>query len=60
MGTGLYIVTEDKGETVGIREGWNGWEWLVPRCSSEVKGWGNLGGTPLKLPSKLNGYYYAS
>ena len=24
MGTGLYIVTEDKGETVGIREGWNG------------------------------------
>ena len=24
MGTGLYIVTEVEGATVGIREGWNG------------------------------------
>ena len=28
MGTGLYIVTEDEGATVGIREGWNDGEWL--------------------------------
>ena len=28
MGTGLYIVTENEGATVGIREGWNGGNWL--------------------------------
>ena len=27
MGTGLYIVTEVEGATVGIREGWNGGKW---------------------------------
>ena len=27
---------------------------------SGQKDWGNLGGHPLKLPLKLNGYYYAS
>ena len=28
MGAGLYIVTEDEGKAVGIREGWNGGNWL--------------------------------
>ena len=28
MRTGLYIVTEDEGKSVGIREGWNGGKWL--------------------------------
>lgn len=31
MGTGLYIVTEDEGKAVGIREGWNGGKWLSAR-----------------------------
>ena len=33
MGTGLYIVTEVEGATVGIREGWN-----VKKCRPVVKG----------------------
>ena len=33
MGTGLYIVTKDVGESVGIREGWN-----VKKCRPVVKG----------------------
>ena len=33
MGAGLYIVTEDEGATVGIREGWN-----VKKCRPVVKG----------------------
>ena len=28
MWAGLYIVTEDEGKAVGIREGWNGGNWL--------------------------------
>ena len=28
MGAGLYIVTEDEGKTVEIREGWNGGKYL--------------------------------
>ena len=38
----MYIVTEDVGKSVGIREGWNGGKRLAARCSSEVKDWGNL------------------
>lgn len=33
MWTGLYIVTEDEGKAVGIREGWN-----VKKCRPVVKG----------------------
>ena len=33
MGTGLYIVTEDEGKSMGIREGWN-----VKKCRPVVKG----------------------
>ena len=33
MGGGLYIVTEDEGKAVGIREGWNGGNNQKARCS---------------------------
>lgn len=33
MGDGLYIVTDDEGKAVGIREGWN-----VKKCRPVVKG----------------------
>lgn len=37
MGDGLYIVTEDEGKAVGIREGWNGGKWLAARCNHGEK-----------------------
>ena len=40
----MYIVTEDVGKSVGIREGWNGRKRLAARCGWELKDWGNLGG----------------
>ena len=42
MGAGLYIVTEDEGKAVGIREGWNGGKTGAAQCSSMAKDWGNL------------------
>lgn len=42
MWTGLYIVTENEGKAVGIREGRNGGNNQKARCSSMAKGWGNL------------------
>ena len=52
MGTGLYIVTENEGATVGIREGWNvknSWR----RDAVWVKKLGQLRGYS---PPKLNNY----
>ena len=55
MGSGLYIVTEDAGKAVGIREGWNGGKRMAARCSHGEKA-GAPPKLPHKLPPKLNGY----